>query len=72
MKPLHKLISGEELAKYFRECRELSEQRAYDEGYHEGHYEGYYRGQKELAKLIMETFKEYEVPMLLWEALKEY
>ena len=64
MKPLHELISGEELAKYFRECRELSEQRAYADGYD--------RGQKDLAKLIMETFKEYEVPMLLWEALKEY
>ena len=68
MKPLHELISGEELAKYFRECRELSEQRAYDEGY----LEGYYRGQKDLANLIMETFKQYEVPLLLWEALKEY
>ena len=68
MKPLHELISGEELAKYFKECRELSEKRAYDEGYHEG----YYRGKKDLAKLIMETFKQYEVPRMLGEALKEY
>ena len=40
------------------------EQRAYADGYDQG--------QKDLAKLIMETFKQYEVPMLLWEALKEY
>lgn len=34
--------------------------------------EGYAKGQKDLARLIMDTFKEYEVPLMLWEALKEY
>ena len=34
--------------------------------------DGYAQGQKDLAKLIMETFKEHEVPLMLWEALKEY
>ena len=34
--------------------------------------DGYAQGQKDLARLIMETFKEYEVPLMLWEALKEY
>ena len=32
--------------------------------------DGYKQGQKDLAKLIMETFKEYEVPLMLWDALK--